>query len=128
MKLKALKIRIYPNVQQTTMLNKTFGCTRFIYNTMLSERKEVYDKLKHNSRELYEYKYKTEKQLKDEFEFLKEVDSVALQQARMNLGVAYENFWRKCKDPKVPSSEKDSLNSKGKMPRIHIVQFVVMIT
>ena len=106
MKLKALKIRIYPNVQQTTMLNKTFGCTRFIYNTMLSERKEVYDKLKHNSRELYEYKYKTEKQLKDEFEFLKEVDSVALQQARMNLGVAYENFWRRCKDPRIPSSEK----------------------
>ena len=106
MKLKALKIRIYPNVQQTTMLNKTFGCTRFIYNTMLSERKEVYNKLKHNSRELYEYKYRTEKQLKDEFEFLKEVDSVALQQARMNLGVAYENFFRKCKDYRIPSSEK----------------------
>ena len=106
MKLKALKIRIYPNVQQTTMLNKTFGCTRFIYNTMLSERKEIYDKLKHNSRELYEYKYKTEKQLKEEYGFLKEVDSVALQQARMNLGVAYENFWRRCKDPRIPSSEK----------------------
>ena len=106
MKLKALKIRIYPNVQQTSLLNKTFGCTRFIYNTMLSEGKEVYDKLKHNSRELYEYKYKTEKQLKDEFEFLKEVDSVALQQARMNLGVAYENFWRRCKDSRIPSSEK----------------------
>ena len=73
---------------------------------MLSERKEIYDKLKHNPRELYEYKYRTEKQLKDEFKFLKEVDSVALQQARMNLGVAYENFWRKCKDPRIPSSEK----------------------
>ena len=88
------------------MLNKTFGCTRFIFNTMLSERKEIYDKLKYNSRELYEYKYRTEKQLKDEFEFLKEVDSVALQQARMNLGVAYENFFRRCKDQRIPSSEK----------------------
>ena len=67
---------------------------------------KIYDKLKHNSRELYEYKYRTEKQLKDEYGFLKEVDSVALQQARMNLGVAYENFWRKCKDPRIPSSEK----------------------
>ena len=46
MKFKALKVRIYPNVQQTTLLNKTFGCSRFIYNTMLSERKEVYSKLK----------------------------------------------------------------------------------
>ena len=106
MKLKALKIRIYPNVGQTSLLNKTFGCTRFVYNSMLSERKEVYSKLKDKPRELYEYKYKTEKQLKEEFPFLKEVDSIALQQARMNLGVAYENFWRKCKDPKVPSSEK----------------------
>ena len=106
MKLKALKIRIYPNVQQEVLLNKTFGCTRFVYNSMLSERKKVYGELKELPRELYEYKYKTEKQLKEEFPFLKEVDSIALQQARMNLGVAYENFWRRCKDPKVPSSEK----------------------
>ena len=117
MKLKALKIRIYPNVQQTIMLNKTFGCTRFIYNTMLSERKEVYDKLKHNSRELYEYKYKTEAELKKEFVFLKEVDSVALQQARMNLGLAYENFWRRCKDPRIPSSEKGFPKFKKKFAK-----------
>ena len=106
MKLKALKIRIYPNVQQEVLLNKTFGCTRFVYKSMLSERKKVDGELKERPRELYEYKYKTEKQLKEEFPFLKEVDSIALQQARMNLGVAYENFWRRCKDPKVPSSEK----------------------
>ena len=106
MKLKALKIRIYPNVQQTTLLNKTFGCSRFIYNTMLAERKEVYARLKDKPRELYEYKYRTEKQLKEEFEFLQEVDSISLQQTRMNLGVAYQNFFRKLKDPKIPSSEK----------------------
>ena len=106
MKLKALKLRIYPNVQQTIQLNKTFGCSRFIYNTMLSERKEVYSKLKDNPRELYEYNYRTEKQLKNEFKFLKEVDSIALQQTRMNLSIAYQNFFRKLKDTKVPSSEK----------------------
>ena len=106
MKLKALKLRIYPNDQQTIQLNKTFGCSRFIYNTMLSERKDIYTKLKDKPRELYEYKYRTEKQLKEEFEFLKEVDSIALQQIRMNLGVAYQNFFRKLKDPKMPSSEK----------------------
>ena len=106
MKLKALKLRIYPNDQQTIQLNKTFGCSRFIYNTMLSDRKDIYAKLKDKPRELYEYKYRTEKQLKEEFEFLKEVDSIALQQTRMNLGVAYQNFFRKLKDPKMPSSEK----------------------
>ena len=106
MKLKALKIRIYPNVKQTTLLNKTFGCTRFVYNSMLSERKKVYGELKELPRELYEYKYKTEKQLKEEFPFLKEVDSITLQQARMNLGIAYENFFRRCKDSRIPMSEK----------------------
>lgn len=106
MKLKALKIRIYPNVQQTILLDKTFGCSRFIYNTMLSERKEIYASLKDKPRELYEYKYRTEKQLKEEFQFLKEVDSISLQQTRMNLSFAYQNFFRKLKDPKIPSSEK----------------------
>lgn len=107
MKLKSLKIRIYPNVEQTILLNKTFGCSRFIYNTMLAERKEIYELLKDNPNELYEHKYRTEKQLKAEFEFLKEVDSVALQQTRMNLGVAYENFFRKLKNPKIPNSKKE---------------------
>ena len=73
---------------------------------MLSERKEVYSKLKDNPRELYEYNYRTEKQLKDEFKFLKEVDSIALQQARMNLSIAYQNFFRKLRDTKVPLCEK----------------------
>ncbi len=73
---------------------------------MLSERKDVYAKLKDKPRELYEYKYRTEKQLKEEFEFLKEVDSISLQQTRMNLGVAYQNFFRKLKDSRIPNSEK----------------------
>ena len=106
MKLKALKIRIYPNAGQTIQLNKTFGCSRFIYNTMLEERKEAYERLKDKPRELYEYKYRTEKQLKEEFGFLKGVDSISLQQTRINLSVAYQNFYRKVKDPKVPSGEK----------------------
>lgn len=117
MKLKALKLRIYPNIQQTILLNKTFGCSRFIYNTMLAERKSAYEELKDKPRELYEHKYRTEKQLKEEFEFLKEVDSISLQQTRMNLGVAYENFFRKLKNPKIPSSEKGFPKFKKKNSR-----------
>lgn len=45
---------------------------------MLAKRKEVYTKLKDKPRELYEYKYPTEAELKKEFVFLKEVDSIAL--------------------------------------------------
>ena len=73
---------------------------------MLAERIETYDLLKDKPRELYEHKYRSEKQLKEEFVFLKEVDSISLQQTRMNLGVAYENFFRRLKDPKVPQDEK----------------------
>lgn len=67
---------------------------------------QLQSKLKDNPIELYEYNYRTEKQLKDEFKFLKEVDSIALQQTRMNLSIAYQNFFRKLKDTKIPSSEK----------------------
>ena len=98
MKLKALKIRIYPNKSQSAQLAKTFGCCRFLYNSMLAERIEVYKKLKDSRRELFEHDYKTEKQYKEEFPFLKEIDSIALQQARIDLSVAYQNFFRKCKD------------------------------
>lgn len=95
---KALRIRLYPNETQKVQLLKTFGCCRLIYNKMLEERIQVYEQLKDNRRELYEYNYKTEKQYKEEFPFLKEVDSTALQQARMNLSRAYQNFFRRVKN------------------------------
>lgn len=95
--LKALKVRIYPNVSQKVLINKTLGCSRFLYNQMLSERLGVFDKLKEDRRELYEYKYKTEKEYKEEFDWLKEVDSTALQQSRMDLTTAYSNFFKSLK-------------------------------
>lgn len=39
---KAFKFRLYPTLEQALFFNKTFGCCRFVYNTMLSERKESY--------------------------------------------------------------------------------------
>ena len=42
--LKAYKYRIYPNEEQINYLQKTFGCTRFIYNQMLADRIEHYKK------------------------------------------------------------------------------------
>lgn len=106
MALKALKIRIYPNAGQKNLLDRTFGCNRLVYNTMLAERKDVYERLKGDPQELFAYKYRTEKQLKEEFPFLAEVDSISLQQTRANLGVAYQNFYRRVKDPRVPKDEK----------------------
>lgn len=93
---KAFKFRIYPNKKQRELIEETFGCVRFIYNSMLAERKEVYNKLKNsqNNELLYSYKYKTEKDYKLKYDWLDKVDSIALQQARIDLLSAYSNFFK----------------------------------
>jgi putative transposase len=85
--LVAYKYRIYPNKEQQIYLAKTFGCTRFIYNKMLADRIEHY---KNTSESLKN----TPAQYKTKFEWLKEVDSLALANAQMNLDKAYKNFFR----------------------------------
>jgi len=60
---------------------------------MLAERKEVYEQFKNDKEALYKYKYKTEKQYKEDYEWLSEVDSIAIQQARVDLETAYKNFF-----------------------------------
>ena len=99
--MQAFKFRIYPTKEQRGLLAKTFGSTRFIWNQMLGERVQVYEEFKENKEALAEYKYQTEKQLKQEHEFLLEVDSVSLQQSRMNLMEAYTNFFRNLKNGKA---------------------------
>ena len=85
--LKAYKYRIYPNLEQQEYLVKTFGCTRFIYNKMLADKIEYY-------KETGEMLKNTPAQYKKEFEWLKEVDSLALANAQQNLEKAYKNFFR----------------------------------
>ena len=88
---KAYKFRIYPNKEQRKMLAKTFGCVRFIYNRMLSDKIKYYEETKKKLKN-------TPAQYKKENEWLKEVDSLALANAQLNLQTAYSNFFR---DPKI---------------------------
>ena len=90
--LKAYKYRIYPNEEQINYLQKTFGCTRFIYNQMLADRIKSYEENK--DLDIKIIKYPTPAQYKKEYEWLKEVDSLALANAQMNLDKAYKNFFR----------------------------------
>lgn len=90
---KAYKVRIYPNSTQRHQMAKTFGCARFLYNTMLRERIDFYEAHKEDKETLYSHKYKTEKQYKEELEWLKEVDAIALQAANQNLQQAFRNFF-----------------------------------
>lgn len=90
--LKAYKYRIYPNEEQKIYFAKTFGCTRFVYNKMLADRIKYYEENK--DLDIKQVKYPTPAQYKKEFEWLKEVDSLALANAQMNLDKAYKNFFR----------------------------------
>ena len=88
---KAYKFRIYPNAEQQIILTKTFGCVRFIYNQMLSDKINHYEETKQKLNN-------TPAQYKSKFPWLKEVDSLALANAQMNLQTAYNNFFR---NPKI---------------------------
>lgn len=90
--LKAYKYRMYPNKEQEILIQKTFGCCRFVYNQMLYERIEDYK----SNKDIKGYKFikPTPAKYKKDNPWLKEVDSSALANAQMNLDSAYKNFFR----------------------------------
>ena len=93
--LRAYKYRLYPNGEQKEFFAKTFGCKRLVYNLMLADRIKSYEENKDKTdKELKKIKYPTPAQYKKEFEFLKEVDSLALANSQLDLNDAYNNFFR----------------------------------
>ena len=89
---KAYKFRIYPNKEQEILIQKTFGSCRYIYNHYLAKRIELYK----SEEKSFNYNACSGdlKLLKSEIEWLKEVDSVALQSSLKDLETAYQNFFR----------------------------------
>ena len=89
---KAYKYRIYPNKAQRELISKTFGCCRFVYNKYLAKRIELYEE----NKEAFSYVQCANdmKKLKSELEWLKEVDSTALQSSLKDLDMAYKNFFK----------------------------------
>ena len=91
---KGIKFRAYPNKEQQNLINQTLGCCRLIYNKGLAMRNEAYENglkvgYSQTSAMLTELK-KT-----SDFAFLKEVDSIALQQALRDLDRGFVNFFQK---------------------------------
>ena len=91
--IKNFKIRIYPNQEQQILINKTFGCTRYVYNYMLKLKQKAYNifELKLNYVKISSILTK----LKQQKIWLYEVDAVALQQCLKDLDAAYINFFNK---------------------------------
>ncbi|MFD2761569.1 RNA-guided endonuclease TnpB family protein [Lentibacillus juripiscarius] len=101
---KAYKFRLYPTDEQALIIRKTFGCVRFVYNKMLAERKGTYENLKNDKEALKKVKHPTPAKYKKEFAWLKEVDSLALANAQLNLDKAYKTFFKgNTKFPKFKS-------------------------
>lgn len=86
----AFRFRIYPTRAQATLLAKTFGCKRFVWNALLAERESYYREHGTGAG----YRRTTEKELKSTNTFLKDADSIALQQARIDLDTAYDRFFK----------------------------------
>ena len=98
---KGVKFRIYPNKVQQKLIMQTFGCCRLIYNKALAMREEAY---KQGEKVGYNQTSAMLTALKQELEFLREADSIALQQSLRDLDRAYTNFFQKrAKYPKFKS-------------------------
>lgn len=87
---KAYRYRLMPNKKQEEYFCKVFGCVRFVYNKMLEDRIDYY-------RETKKSLNNTPAQYKGQYPFLKEVDSLALANAQINLNKAYKNFFTNTK-------------------------------
>lgn len=140
--LRAYKYRLYPNKKQQELINKTIGCCRFVYNYYLNKKIELY-KVEQKSM-TYNACANDLKLLKKEKEWLKEVDSISLQQSLKDLDVAYQNFFRRIKNgdkqvgfPKFKSKKNPKQSyrtqnvnnnisidgNKIKLPKLGLVRF-----
>ena len=154
-KHRAYKFRIYPNKEQIILIEKTFGCCRFVYNYALGRHKSHNDQYYKIAEEMYQngqlssnnwkgnffkkFDYiKHLPELKKYYEWLKEVDSIALQSSMENLGNAYDRYYSKQgKQPRFKSKKNlvQSYKTKNgnnniqiidnyiKLPKLKLVKF-----
>ena len=89
------KFRLYPNGKQENLIQRTFGCCRFVYNHFLAERQTAYKESGRAPTRFQQDKSLTA--LKKEIDWLREVDATSLQATLQDLDTAYQNFFRRVK-------------------------------
>ena len=90
---KAIKYRVYPTTEQSIMFAKTFGCCRKVYNLMLSDKIEGY-------KATGKFPTVTPAKYKNDYPYLREVDSLALANKQMDLQEAFRNTFSKSRKKK----------------------------
>ena len=89
---KGVRVRLYPTEEQEILINKTIGCCRFVYNQTLADCKQSYEQTQHFPSQ--NIRITNLVPLKETYNFLKEVDSKALQQSVRDLNSALNNFFK----------------------------------
>ncbi|ASR48866.1 transposase [Paenibacillus kribbensis] len=133
---KAYKFRLYPTKEQEMLIHKTIGCSRFVFNHFLSKWNDTY---KATGKGLSYGVCSSElPNLKKEWPWLKEVDSIAIQSSVKNLADAYSRFFKKQNDAPRFKSKKNKVQSyttkytngniaidgnKIKLPKLGLVRF-----
>lgn len=124
---KAYKFPLYPTIEQATLIHKTIGCTRFVFNFFLDKQKQkdnywyIVEEMVQNGQLPYNHwqgeffnKYESIKAvrvLKEHYSFLKEVDSIALQKSVEILHDAYSRYYKKQNEIPKFKSKKNKVQS-----------------
>lgn len=124
---KAFKFRIYPNKEQTELIEKTFGCCRFVTNFMVAQQKKVDSYwsitnelvqqgvlVENNYKGSFFNKFQAIKDivgLKKHYPWLKDVDSTALQASVEDVADAYSSYYKKKKGKPKFKSKKNPVQS-----------------
>jgi len=103
---KAYKFRLYPDSDQQAVLAKQFGHTRFVYNRYLDIRKNAYIEFGESLNYIDCANAMAELKATEEYAWLKEADSQALQQSLKNLDTAFQNYFRMCREGTLPPAGK----------------------
>ena len=111
---KSYKVRIYPNKEQKVLLEKHFGCVRFVYNHFLNVRNVEYKENKINLNYVITANKLSEMKNEENYNFLKEVNSQSLQWALRFLDISFRNFFKG--QSKFPKFKKKTNNQSFKVP------------
>ena len=94
------KFRLYPTAAQQEQMSRNFGCCRYVFNHFLAQRQEQYKETGKAPTRFQQDKSLTT--LKQEYPWLKEVDSTSLQATLQDLDAAFQNFFRRVKQGEKP--------------------------
>lgn len=110
---KGLEIRLYPSKEQRVLIDKTLGCSRFVYNRVLAMKKELWEdyKLSFNP---------NLKSFKEEWKFLTKVPSQALANSYMDCMTAYNNWFNSLKGKSKAKQSFPKFHKKGQKDTFRI--------